>query len=208
MAMTLAAMLVTAALFLGMLLLHALGQRLGARALLRNPDALKGSRATEGAVFALLGLVVAFNFSGAGGRFEARRALITEEANDIGTAYLRVDLLAPAVQPVMRNHFRRYAELRAAPLDLSTRSPRPCGTPALQPSSDAQPPAVRHLRPARSVEPDRIAAGRIWISGQGACGIACCRFRRGHFALDLPDHRPGVPPRGTHPGQRFGPRTG
>ena len=119
MAMTLAAMLATAALFLGMLLLHALGRRLGGRALLRNPDALKGSSATEGAVFALLGLVVAFNFSGAGARFEARRALITEEANDIGTAYLRVDLLAPAAQPAMRQDFRRYAELRAVPPDLS-----------------------------------------------------------------------------------------
>ena len=119
MAMTFAAMIVTAALFFGMLLLHALGRRLGGRALLRDSDAIKGSGATEGAVFALLGLVVAFTFSGAGARFEARRALITEEANDIGTAYLRIDLLAPAAQPVMRNLFRRYAELRAAPPDLS-----------------------------------------------------------------------------------------
>ncbi len=46
----------------------------------------------EGAMFALLGLLIAFTFSGAAERFERRRALIVEEANAIGTAYLRLDL--------------------------------------------------------------------------------------------------------------------
>ena len=53
----------------------------------------------EGAVFALLGLLLAFTFSGAATRFEGRRHLIVEEANDIGTAYLRVDLLPADAQP-------------------------------------------------------------------------------------------------------------
>jgi hypothetical protein len=46
----------------------------------------------EGAVFGLLGLLIAFTFSGAASRFDDRRALIVEEANDIGTAWLRVAL--------------------------------------------------------------------------------------------------------------------
>jgi hypothetical protein len=37
--------------------------------------------------------------SPAASRFEARRALIVEEANDIGTAWLRIDALPPAFFP-------------------------------------------------------------------------------------------------------------
>jgi hypothetical protein len=37
----------------------------------------------DGAVFALLGLLIAFAFSGAASRFDARRQLIVQEANMI-----------------------------------------------------------------------------------------------------------------------------
>ena len=68
----------------------------------------------EGAVFALLGLLIAFTFSGAASRFEARRHLIVEEANAIGTAYLRLDLLPAARQSTLRDAFRRYMDSRLA----------------------------------------------------------------------------------------------
>jgi hypothetical protein len=55
--------------------------------------ASKGLGAIEGAIFGLLGLILAFSFSGALTRFDARRHLVIEEANDIGTAWLRVALL-------------------------------------------------------------------------------------------------------------------
>jgi hypothetical protein len=38
----------------------------------------------------LLGLILAFSFSGARARFEVRRHLVVEEANDIGTAWLQI----------------------------------------------------------------------------------------------------------------------
>jgi len=41
----------------------------------------------------VLGLLIAFTFSGANRRFDARRQLIVEETNNIGTAYLRLDVL-------------------------------------------------------------------------------------------------------------------
>jgi hypothetical protein len=56
----------------------------------------------EGAVFGLMGLLLAFTFSGAASRFEVRRQLIVQETNAIGTAYLRLDLLPPGDQPKMR----------------------------------------------------------------------------------------------------------
>jgi len=62
----------------------------------------------------LLGLLIAFTFSGAASRFEDRRHLITTEANAIGTAYLRVDLLPADTQPEMKDLFRRYVDVRSA----------------------------------------------------------------------------------------------
>jgi hypothetical protein len=68
--------------------------------------------ATEGAVFALLGLFLAFVFSGAGGRFDDRRHLVIEETIAIGTAWLRIDLLPAKSQPAIRGLFREYLDAR------------------------------------------------------------------------------------------------
>ncbi|WP_433964397.1 hypothetical protein [Tunturiibacter gelidiferens] len=100
------------ALFLGMLLFLEIGRQLRRHRTVLAGDEHSGSGAVEGAVFALFGLMVAFSFSGAAARFDARRALIVDEANDIGTAYLRVEMLAPSDQPAMRGLFRNYLDSR------------------------------------------------------------------------------------------------
>jgi hypothetical protein len=61
-----------------------------------------------------MGLLVAFTFSGAAQRFDERRHLIVEEANDVGTAYLRLNLLAPADQAPLKDKFREYLSARLA----------------------------------------------------------------------------------------------
>jgi hypothetical protein len=101
-----------AALFVGMLACMELGRRLGKWRLAVDPKALEGLGAVEGAVFGLYGLLIAFVFLGAPARFDARRHLIAEEANAIGTAYLRVDLLPADAQPGLRELFRRYLDSR------------------------------------------------------------------------------------------------
>src|SRR5262245_4051389 len=73
-----------------------------------------GMVAVQGAMFGLMGLLMAFTYSGAAERWERRRELAVEEANDIGTAYLRVDLLPAAAQPALRDAFRRYTDARIA----------------------------------------------------------------------------------------------
>jgi hypothetical protein len=70
------------------------------------------STAIEGAIFGLFGLLLAFTFSGAIARYDTHRQLIVEESNDIGTAYLRLDLLPQAVQPSLRQLFRDYTTSR------------------------------------------------------------------------------------------------
>jgi hypothetical protein len=107
------ALLLIAALLIAMLAASEIGRRLGLARLRHDPEGLpKGFSASEGAVFALLGLLLAFTFSGAASRFEDRRHLVTTEANAIGTAYLRIDLLPEDAQGEMRNHFRRYVDSR------------------------------------------------------------------------------------------------
>ena len=102
-------------LYAGLLAMLEIGRRL---ALHRRKGAghtsESGTGAVNAAVFGLLGLLISFSFSGAQARFEWRRGLIVEEANDIGTAYLRLDLLPAAAQPALRDEFRRYLDARLA----------------------------------------------------------------------------------------------
>ena len=58
--------------------------------------------AVEAAILALLGLLLAFTFSGAGASFDWRRHLIVKETNAIGTAYLRLEILPAGAQPALR----------------------------------------------------------------------------------------------------------
>jgi hypothetical protein len=100
-------------LFLGMLALLETGRRIGAvRTKQEGEGASAGTGAVESAVFALMGLLIAFTFSGAAARFDTRRQLIAEEANAIGTAWLRLDLLTAEAQPAMREKFRAYLDSR------------------------------------------------------------------------------------------------
>jgi hypothetical protein len=100
-------------LFLGMLGLIEIGRRIGARRYREDREgADAGITEVESAVFALLGLLVAFTFSGAANRFDDRRRLVAQEVNAIGTAWLRIDLLPVDAQPEMRELFRRYLDAR------------------------------------------------------------------------------------------------
>ncbi len=110
---TFTTILLTLALFAAMLLCMEVGRRVGARRLASDPTgASAGVGAVDGAVFGLLGLLLAFSFSGAASRFDVRRQLIVEEANAIGTAYLRLALLAPEAQAPLRAAFQRYVDTR------------------------------------------------------------------------------------------------
>jgi hypothetical protein len=108
-------------LFVGMLALIELGRRLGQRRMARHLEGARaGLGAVEGAVFGLLGLLIAFTFQGAASRFDTRRTLIVEEANAVSTAWARLDLLPVAAQPPLRDLFRSYLDAR---LEIYQRMP-------------------------------------------------------------------------------------
>src|SRR5450631_4487679 len=98
-----------------LMLMIELGRRFGIYRKKDDPDAADAGISTvDGAIYGLLGLVIAFTFSGAATRFDHRRDLVTQEANAIGTAFLRVDLLPPAMQPAVKQDYRDYLDTRLA----------------------------------------------------------------------------------------------
>lgn len=99
------------ALLVGIVGCAEIGFRLGRRWRRQHPDAA-GSGTVEAAILGLLGLTLALSFSGASDRLAMRRNLIVQEANAIGTAWLRLDLLPAADQPAARGLLRRYLESR------------------------------------------------------------------------------------------------
>lgn len=112
---TAAALLYSLGLLVTMLLAASAGRCLGLR---RPPAELEASGSAggliDGAVFGLLGLLIAFTLSGALQRFDHRKELLLQESNAIGTAYLRLNLLPPAAQTALRGGLRDYVDARLA----------------------------------------------------------------------------------------------
>jgi hypothetical protein len=69
-------------------------------------------RLIEGAILTLLGLIIGFAFSMAVGRYDLRKNYEEQEANAIGTEYLRADLLPEADGARVRALLRDYVDLR------------------------------------------------------------------------------------------------
>ncbi len=87
------------------------GYRLGLRARRRgNPMPQLGP--IQGAALGLLGLLLGFSFSGAATRFIERQDIIVREANAIGTAFLRAELLDEPHRARLRTELRGYADDR------------------------------------------------------------------------------------------------
>ena len=68
--------------------------------------------AIVGATLGLLAFMLAFTFSLAATRFEARRQAVFDEANSIGTTYLRARLLPEPQRSEVAQTLRRYTEMR------------------------------------------------------------------------------------------------
>lgn len=99
------------------------GRRLRAHAD-RRAAATGGSKKSEfggyivSAMLGLLSLLLGFTFSLATQRFEQRRQLVIEEANAIGTANLRVQILASPYRETLRQLFREHVGHEIALADI------------------------------------------------------------------------------------------
>ena len=76
------------------------------------------------AVLALLGLLLAFTFSMANARYDHRKQVILTEANAIGTAWLRADLLDEPLRGEMKKTLLDYTDARIALYETGADAPR------------------------------------------------------------------------------------
>ena len=106
-----------------LLVLAEAGYRFGAFSRRKNPEGAQGhSGSVQGAVLGLLGLLLGFTFAMAVGRFDARRSLVVQEANSIGTTWLRTDFLPGPYKGQVRDLLIRYTQLKIAAFDATSDS--------------------------------------------------------------------------------------
>jgi MFS family permease len=106
-------------LFVGTVLLvmvaHEIGHRLGTATRGRPEEEVDSATgAIAGAILGLIAFMLAFTFGMAADRFDTRKALVREEANAIGTAYLRTDFLPEPGRSESVRLFRAYVDHRVS----------------------------------------------------------------------------------------------
>ncbi len=90
---------------------YRVGLREGARA---GADAKSEIGTIQAGMLGLVGLLLGFTFSMAVTRFDARRQLVLEEANALGTTALRAELLPEPARGELRALLRDYLDTRLA----------------------------------------------------------------------------------------------
>jgi hypothetical protein len=114
-------------------LLYELGYRLGRWWQARTPDKEEQGPAgvIVGAILALMAFLLAVTMGMASDRFDARRSLVLEEANAIGTAYLRADFLPQPYRDRSKELYRQYVPQRIVgssdPAEVAARIGRSAG---------------------------------------------------------------------------------
>ena len=100
-------------LFVLMLLCIYLGRLTGLRkSSLRNESETSTTGTIVSAMLGLMAFLLAFTFGMSGSRFDARRVIVVDEANAIGTSILRADLYPADQRTAFRNDFKQYLEAR------------------------------------------------------------------------------------------------
>lgn len=90
-----------------------LGYRIGLRLFAAKDEARRSQiGGVQGAVLGLLGLLLGFTFSMAVNRYETRRDLVLQEANTVGTTWLRAGLLPEAHRGPVKALLRRFVDVR------------------------------------------------------------------------------------------------
>lgn len=103
------AWVITLLLFSLMILCSFVGKLLGNHFLKKNSEA---KSIETSALTALLFFLLAFTFGMSGDRYDSRRKIVIEEANNIGTAILRSDLYPDSSRTLFRRDFKLYVEAR------------------------------------------------------------------------------------------------
>ena len=91
------------------------GRRLGLRLNRQDSESSGSIGSAVGATLGLLAFILAFTLSLASSRYDARKQLVIDGANAIGTAYLRTDFLPNDQREEAQRLLREWVGLRVAP---------------------------------------------------------------------------------------------
>jgi len=105
-------------LFILMIISSFIGKRTGNY--IRNKRDIKEKSSETSGLVALLFFLLAFTFGMSGDRYDSRRKIVIEEANDIGTAILRSDLYSDSIRTLFRKDFKEYVEARISYSQVGT----------------------------------------------------------------------------------------
>jgi len=107
--------------FIAILVFLEIGRWIGLRRL-EVPGSRAGVGTVDGAVYALVALLIGFTFNGGAARFDARRGLVGDITNSVSTAWQRIDMLPPEQQQPIRDGMRRYVDALIASYHLNSES--------------------------------------------------------------------------------------
>ena len=94
------------------------------RSLRKHADTLKEPYgALQAALLGVVGLILAFGLTMAVGRYESRRTAVVDDANAIGTAYLRAQTIAEPQRSESLALMRRYTDADHPPRALDSEQP-------------------------------------------------------------------------------------
>ncbi len=100
-------------LFAGIIIFHIFGVQVIRYQKKINPEhTTSGIGPFEGALLGLLSLMLAFTFNKSASNYDSRKALLVQEANDIGTALFRTDLYPDSIRQEFRTDFKKYINAR------------------------------------------------------------------------------------------------
>jgi hypothetical protein len=101
------------------------GYRIGQKFQARFSESARAQgNSIRASMLGLLALLLGFTFAQSLQRFDARSAAVVDEANAIGTAYLRADLAPPSVREPVQSLLRDYLDLRVKEAAVSLANPK------------------------------------------------------------------------------------
>ena len=111
------ASLISAVLFILIILFNRAGFFVQQQEAKKNKEKQPGLGPIEGSLLGLLALLLSFTFSLSAAKNDSRRAVIVEEANDISTAISRCDLYPDSIRKELHLLFNSYIDARIAYYD-------------------------------------------------------------------------------------------
>jgi hypothetical protein len=110
---TTSSLMIGVVLFFLLIAFYFLGYQLRLRKMARSKEPIgEDLGAISGTLLGLLALMLAFTFGMSNSRYDSRRALVVEEANDIGTVILRTDIFPDSIRQELRAQLKEYVKAR------------------------------------------------------------------------------------------------